>query len=282
MSTDRDVTRVVRSWLHEDAYEDADRVLNEVVNALDTTPQRRRRWLTARRPIPMSTFMRVGASVAAIAAIAALAFTLLPRANVANPGNTPSPTPTPLQFPQGDTSTGGRYAVRLPHAPLDAVMTLPPGWTSSGWYVVTQASAVAFFTPANVYRDACDQDAALPSPAVGVTVDDFLTALDAQANSDMTPPVDVKIGGMDAKRFELKPSAGAPCDVVRWWAEPCCGDPAFRGAETGPEAQTDPDVVWVMNVDGQLVAVVGYWHHSQTAVGAEIDGMVRSLAFAPH
>ena len=40
MSTDRDVTRIVRSWLHEDAYEDADRILNLVLAEIDTTPQR--------------------------------------------------------------------------------------------------------------------------------------------------------------------------------------------------------------------------------------------------
>ena len=40
MSTDRDVTRIVRSWLHEDAHEDADRILNLVLDQIDTTPQR--------------------------------------------------------------------------------------------------------------------------------------------------------------------------------------------------------------------------------------------------
>ncbi len=50
MSTDRDVTRIVRSWLHEDAYEDADRVLDLVLDQLDTTPQRRATWWPVRRP----------------------------------------------------------------------------------------------------------------------------------------------------------------------------------------------------------------------------------------
>ena len=51
MSTDRDVTRIVRSWLHEDAYEDADRVLDLVLDQIDTTPQRRAcGWRGGSRP----------------------------------------------------------------------------------------------------------------------------------------------------------------------------------------------------------------------------------------
>ena len=52
MSTDRDVTtRIVRSWLHEDAHEDADRILNLVLDHIDTTPQRRATWLADRKSV---------------------------------------------------------------------------------------------------------------------------------------------------------------------------------------------------------------------------------------
>ena len=49
MSTDRDTTRIVRSWLQTDEYESADRVLDAVLDQLDTTPQRRATWWPARR-----------------------------------------------------------------------------------------------------------------------------------------------------------------------------------------------------------------------------------------
>ncbi|HEX5578678.1 MAG TPA: hypothetical protein VFY43_03330, partial [Candidatus Limnocylindria bacterium] len=112
--------------------------------------------------------------------------------------------------------------------------------------------------------------------AIGPSVDDFLAALDAQQNSEMTAPVDVTIDGVVAKQFELRPSAGAPCDATRWWSEPCCGDPAYRGGDVGDE---NPDTVWVLEVEGQRVAVVGYWDHSLTEDEAAIQDVISSLDF---
>ena len=48
MDTERDVTRIVRSWLRTDEHESADRVLDNVLALLDATPQRRS-WWPARR-----------------------------------------------------------------------------------------------------------------------------------------------------------------------------------------------------------------------------------------
>ena len=40
-TSDRDVDRAIRSWLHEDRHEDVSRVAGAVLDQLDTTPQRR-------------------------------------------------------------------------------------------------------------------------------------------------------------------------------------------------------------------------------------------------
>ncbi|HSL32962.1 MAG TPA: hypothetical protein VK871_04880, partial [Candidatus Limnocylindrales bacterium] len=48
MSTDRDVTRIVRSWLEEGVRALPDRVLDTVLEQLPATPQRRSRWPTRR------------------------------------------------------------------------------------------------------------------------------------------------------------------------------------------------------------------------------------------
>jgi hypothetical protein len=93
MSTDRDVTRIVRSWLHEDAHEDADRVLNLVLDEIDTTPQRSPSWLARRFP-PMNSTMRIALAVAAVVAIAVVGVSLLIPKNVGNP--TPSATATAI------------------------------------------------------------------------------------------------------------------------------------------------------------------------------------------
>ena len=44
MSTDRDVTRIVRSWLEEGVTALPDRVLDEVLGHLPATPQHRPGW----------------------------------------------------------------------------------------------------------------------------------------------------------------------------------------------------------------------------------------------
>ena len=107
MSTDRDVTRIVQSWLHEDAHEDADRVLDLVLDQLDTTPQRRASWLARRFP-PMNSTMRIALAVAAVAAIAVVGVSLLIPKNVGNPTESPTATAMP----------NGLYETVVPRAEL--------------------------------------------------------------------------------------------------------------------------------------------------------------------
>ena len=57
MSTDRDVTRIVRSWLEEGVTALPDRVLDSVLDQVPATPQRRVTWWPARRlPAMNNTF----------------------------------------------------------------------------------------------------------------------------------------------------------------------------------------------------------------------------------
>jgi len=91
MSANRDVTGIVRSWLREDGPEDADRVLDLVLDQLDTTPQRRATWWPARRPLTMSISFRYGIAAVALAVAALLGFTY-----IRNQVGTTDPTPTPI------------------------------------------------------------------------------------------------------------------------------------------------------------------------------------------
>lgn len=93
MSTNRDVDRIdsiVRSWLREDAREDAGRVLEVVLQEVDTTSQRRAIWLARRFPA-MNNPARIGIAAAVIAIAALIGFNYLSN----QVGNEPSPTPRP-------------------------------------------------------------------------------------------------------------------------------------------------------------------------------------------
>jgi len=94
MSADRDVTRIVRSWLHEDAHEDADRVLDMVLDLVDTTPQRRASWLARRTPT-MNNYARLGLVAAAVLAVVIVGIGLFGRSlDVGPPVGTESPAPS--------------------------------------------------------------------------------------------------------------------------------------------------------------------------------------------
>ena len=71
MSSDRDTTRIVRSWLDEGVTALPDRVLDAVLDQVPATPQRRALWWPARRfPFMNSAMLRYGA-VAAVVVVAA-------------------------------------------------------------------------------------------------------------------------------------------------------------------------------------------------------------------
>jgi hypothetical protein len=123
MSADRDLTPTVRSWLHEDAHEDADRVLQSVLFELDTTPQRRP-WWSAWRFFDMINVAKFAIAAAAVVlVVVAGTYLLLSRGGVGGPTVSASPLPSGLfqasavPSPETDRSLGGytlgRHAVTV-------------------------------------------------------------------------------------------------------------------------------------------------------------------------
>jgi hypothetical protein len=106
-TSDRNVDRVIRSWLHEDRHEDVSRVAGAVLDLLDTTPQRPSPWWPARRIPFMNKFVSLGLGAAAVVAAVVIGVQVLgpPAPNgfgsvpSASPSPTPAPTATPEQFP---------------------------------------------------------------------------------------------------------------------------------------------------------------------------------------
>jgi Tol biopolymer transport system component len=99
VSTDRDLTNLVRSWMKTDEHESADRVLGAVFDRLDTTPQRRPLW-RARRNNPMNgTFKLVAAGTAAVLVAATALGIYLNRQTVGPIGSPSSSLPTTTGLP---------------------------------------------------------------------------------------------------------------------------------------------------------------------------------------
>jgi hypothetical protein len=98
MDTDRDTTRIVRSWLAEGRTALPDHILDAVLDQVAATPQRRPARL-ARRLRTMGVPVRIATAAAAILVAAVLGISLLSGAfgGVGGPGPaaaSPSPSPT--------------------------------------------------------------------------------------------------------------------------------------------------------------------------------------------
>jgi hypothetical protein len=101
MSTDRDTTRIVRSWLEEGATALPDRVLDSVLDQVPATPQRRPMW-PPRRFSELNRIVLTASAVAAALLVAVVGYTLLPRTGIV--GQT-TPMPSASQSPSSSPTT---------------------------------------------------------------------------------------------------------------------------------------------------------------------------------
>ena len=130
MSAERDVNRIVRSWIRTEEHESADRVLQTVLSRLDATPQRRSR-LPAWRTFRMSR-LAILAATAAVLVVALVGYNLIPGLRILGPGATPSPSSAePSTAGDGSLPVGPRLMVPVgsQHGEDRVTVTIPaPGW----------------------------------------------------------------------------------------------------------------------------------------------------------
>ena len=106
MSTDRDTTRIVRSWLEEGVTALPDRVLDAVLDQVPATSQHRP-WWPARTFREMNQALRLAIAAAAIMVVAIVGINLMPGSGVVGgpaPSPSPSPSPTPTPPPTAESS----------------------------------------------------------------------------------------------------------------------------------------------------------------------------------
>jgi hypothetical protein len=298
VSTDRDVTRIVRSWLEEGATTLPDRVLDDVLDRVPATPQRRSNW-PARRASEMNNFARLAIAAAAVVVVAIAGYNLLPRSS--GPGGLPTPTPTqtPTQTPtptpvptptalkDGSLEAGAYVAHPFP-APNDSIgftFNVPEGWQGAwpGAVIPTAGTAgpagaaMAFIQVTGLFSDPCHgNQAGAPTVPVGTTVDELVGAFAGQTAYDVTPATDVTLGGYSGKQMDLQ----LPSDVDF----AACDGGAFWVWDGPPYAQGPGNRwhLWILDVEGLRVVILAQDFATTSAEDqAELLAIVDSIRIEP-
>jgi hypothetical protein len=288
MSTERDVNRIVRSWLDDGVNVLPDRVLDAVLDQLPATPQRRASWLARRFSVMNNSTLRLGLAAAAAVVIAIIGVGLLVRpGGIGGPTPTATPIPTPAPtLPPAGTLAPGSYRSDF------ITLTVPAGWTSEGGWNVSKNGA----NPPNgmsvnpwkqittVPSDPCHWQTT--SASVGASVDALVTALVAQPGGGTAAPVDVTIDGFQGKKVDLMVPLDenlAACDVYP-------GDPTgiyvrWTAADGGQRYNQGPgqhDIVDILDVNGTTLVVHATYYAANTAADrAELQAIIDSITITP-
>ena len=303
MTTDRETTRIVRSWMQLGVDQMPERVLDAVLDELPTTPQRRS-LRPAWRSLQMPNVIKLAAAAVAVLVVAVVGFQLLPASGgIGGPAATPAPTGTPTPVPThtptpspspsviavGATNTplkAGTYRVADPFKPF--TISFPAPWTISA----AEQTGVAFYRtePANfapsviidrvhrVYSDPCHPDSSSQPRAETAPVADLVAQLRAMKGFTAGPVSDVTLGGHPAKSFRLTNAItldaalkceGSPLDI---WE-------GGLGRNTTNQGATDQ--IWVVDVNGTPITIDAQSVPGKTPADlvAEVEQVVESIHF---
>jgi hypothetical protein len=295
MSTDRDVTRIVRSWLEEGATALPDRVLDNVLDRLPATSQRRAWWPT-RRLRGMNAFTRFALAAAAVVVVAVVGINLLPRqGGMGGPASPPSAPPSPTQsaaaaptasgmaLPDGPLTPGTYVMVPCSAPPctisdesIRLTIDVPNGWSGVApgtvWIDDNAApggAAIGVGFGGDLPRDPCVTKDLIDT---GSTVEGFANAIATHPVLDATDPVDVSLGGYSGKYIDLHlPADLSSCKEFRPW------EPGIYAQ--GPNHQWH---LWILDVAGTRVVVVSMDYPGTSAQHrAELQAMVESIQIHP-
>jgi hypothetical protein len=258
VSADRDVNRIVRSWLNEDAYEDATRVLDAVLDQIDTTPQRRAIW-PVWRFLTMNSAMRIGVAAVAVIAIALIGINLYrgsgvgsspsdsPRAS-ATPQPTQTPIPAVLTRPTDMPTDGVCEAERVclgvvqadstQHADVFTphfTFTVPPGqWQnrdqSDGTFTLESIDNPGDFMAFYRSPTATKADGSPVTPAVGTSVAALSAWLTSNPLVTASAPMPVTVARLHGIRTDIAVAPGAASHPADCPVQACVG--IFRGLDS--------------------------------------------------
>ena len=288
MSSDRETTRLIRAWLDEGVTALPDRVLDDVLDRVPATRQRRRRWWRMRDLDHMNSALAVGMAAAALVLLVTyLGATFFGPAPVGVGPSAPEPTASPgssaQALPRGvGPLEAGTYSIDGVF-PVRVEFDVPSGWFSCGQAPDEVAlcgdarAELAFMRVDNVVADPCDPERAPLEPPVGGSVDDLAAAI---ANLDgfvASEPTDVTIGGFDGKRFRVTAPTAPGCDFGD------SGLGTWSSVEwTNGVAPAERNEILILDVDGERVMVAGASHPTTpSSVRDQLTEMVDSIRLGP-
>ena len=286
MTTDIDTTRVVRSWLREDAHESAERLLKEVVAVLDRTPQHRSRW-PAWRVGSMNVDAKLALYAAAVLAVVALVINLVPGGGtpaVGGPGESspsagatvePSASANADIWPSGPYEVG-RHEVRVEGLRFSFLVPTE-GWSGDPtWTGMLEKGRY----PANGYRWvgftwSFDKVATEPclggARTVGPSVDDLANAITTIPGIDAKEPTDTTVGGLPAKVVEFTINDDIGCPATQFM---------LYGPQSAYPNATDSTIRdWIFEVDGNRTGIHADVVGNDPELWAEIQQIVDSVRF---
>jgi len=279
MTTDRNVTRALDLWLAEGSVEVNDRVLDLVEERI-----RRKRqlpaWLLPRRDRYVNSTLKLAAGLAAVLVIAVVGWQLLGRQNGIGPGTpTSAPTTTPTapatQSPSPTLGSGplpdgrlaaGHYTISpaIEGFPgLTVATDIPAGWSGFpdvpaltspsnsdafgiGGLIGIMPGKGLFSNPCRWDVDGTGSTSQPGDVAVGPTVNDLVSAIQANTSYTASTPSPVTVGGFQGVALELQLPGDdvlLTCDGDRAQA----GDHKFIVLTNGFWAQ-GPDSRWRLNI----------------------------------
>ena len=292
MTSERETARLVRSWLREDEHDSAERVLQVVLDRLDSTPQRRS-WWPARRYTPVNTQLKVLAAAAAVVVVAVVGYQLLPRNSSVGPGG---PTPSPIVAPSPTTSATvrptkapvvpaagtlaiGRHDLNLEGVHLTFAIA-STGWTSNGVFGFDNAKDHAGFIvweddADGVFSDPCSSTKA---PPAGPSAADMANAIAGMSSVELVAgPEPFTIGGKPAQMVMVRMPDPLPCpnDQFYLWYDTTSSKNARYASAAGNTVR-----VWIIEADGKRIQLDGeYEAGAPAAVDEELWAIVNSIQF---
>ena len=293
-TSDRDVNRAIRSWLHEDRHEDVSRVAAAVLDRVEATPRRRATWWPARRTPTMNKFLAFGLGAAAVVVALLVGVQLFsspaggtggPPTSTATPELTPEPTPDPTPSAAAGLPIGSSQELS---SEIPIHVTIPAqGWAKvdegifekngdgspDGAIVIT-----GWIGDPLIPGDPCQWASTMPdTPAT--TLDEIVEALGRQATRDASEPVDVTADGYPGKSITLH----VPDDPFT-----DCDEGEFCTLNFGDGSECDMrfhdpgtiDELWIVEVDGEFIFTAGT-HMSETPadVVEEVSAILGSMTF---